>query len=765
MADQLQLRGVAQPPFSHFDLTIPKKSWLTVRGQLATGKATLIAHVVYGECQRRFLATLPPYWQQQLTVPPAPDLEGMTGAMPALLWQGGAKEHLAAIKLDEKPLVADALGWRGAWRNILASHGSWQCPLHKVPVTEQASLTLPADSQGRFAALCLPSITGADLTPELIAACQKLGVMRVYSGGRLQAISDPLAAGDQGLLVADIVAIKSAAQLSASCEQALGIWSALLSALASIAPASRLASLGHAVTLLEAFPDMTAAPFVPPLAATAAGHCPEPDCDFAIALVPDSGEDFTWAGASYSVLAARRFVSLGRPLGYENGLALTVAAAGELLRGLDEGCLPARQLEAAATLGLGPLSLAAPLASLSAGQRQRLALCSASLTAANDILLLLFYPSAHLDESGVEALVPRLKQLRARGNSLIVVDNHPRLASAAQQVLTLTAPPKGRGQPRGEWSLSWQEALPSPPALEPCSPGQVAAKAKDCYLADHPLPQLPQLPLLLSGTLGIMGANGSGKTRLINALSDQLKAAAAENARDTPALRVFTPKAAPQSFTTVASLLGIWQPLRAIYARLPEAKALGITAKGFLSAEYRCPVCLGGDAHERADCPACLGSGLSHLVSGIRYRELSLSQFLSQTITAAQPIVSRVPLLAGPLAIAAALPGLGELALATPVARLSKGTVLLLQLAGFLADGPRHKRVILAIESGDFSRLHPCDREALHRAVTAIAKDQGRGLLFTCTEPQPYHAADLWLALSPPFMPLSCQFFCHKSNL
>lgn len=821
MADELRLTGVAEPPFRHLDLTIPKKTWLTVRGPVASGKNALIAKVVYGECQRRFLATLPPYWQEQLAVPPPPKLTRMTGAMPALLW----RYKLAQANAGDET-IADALGWRSAWQQLLASQGRVHCPVHQKPVTTTAALNLPEltilpepeakpkseprakqePSKSRFTAICLPELS-ADADPKrtaaLLAACQKLGLMRMYRAGRLWPISAALDQG--GALVADIVALTSAEQVAAATTKALATWTTLTRPGAA---GEHLAGLGQTVTLVEAFPDLTAAAFEPPLTATAAGHCPVAGCGFAAALVPETGDDFLFAGQSYSFLSARHLSSMG----YDDGLHLTVAAAAELLarhseQGEDQGDQqddqqgPARQLQAALTMGLGSLSLATPVCCLSAGQRQRLALCSAALCAASDYLVLLFYPSAHLDQQGIAALAPRFAALREQGNSLIVVDNHPALAAAAAQVLTLT--PFTGSQPQTTWQALAQPApkptpKPAPKTLSNQTSSETLSQALSFGEAqaanpDHILVELAglRLPLPLSGALGIAGPNGAGKSRLLAELAAHLKAAAAENHRDIPALRLFAPKAAPQSATTVASLLGIWQPLRLLYSRLPEAKALGITAKDFLASEYRCPVCstpapgraaVRTTAESRADCTACLGSGLSHRLAGIRYRGHSLSQFLALTLSAAQPLVARVPTLAGPLAIALALPGLAELPLLTPVARLSKGTVLILQLAGFLAAGPRHKRVIVAWESSSFSHLHPDDREALHRASAAILADQGRGLIFTCTEPEPYHCAPLWLGLSRPalapkaesiakpadsgsFMPLSCQFFSHKKPL
>lgn len=255
------------------------------------------------------------------------------------------------------------------------------------------------------------------------------------------------------------------------------------------------------------------------------------------------------------------------------------------------------------------------------------------------------------------------------------------------------------------------------------------------------------MPLPLAGVLGIEGPNGVGKTRWLHAVRAALKERAVSDARDTPTLRLFEPTAAPKAQTMVASLIGIWQPLRSLYGRLPEAKALGLSAKDLLTAEYHCPVCAGKGRVDDEDCTACLGSGLSHRLSGIRYGERSIQELLALSGAQALPVLERVPALKLPLSILHALPGLAELRLSQRVGQLSSSTVLLLQLAGFLAGG--HKRCIIAIEWQDFMHLHPDDAEALFAALVALCQQQGRGLVVTCAQREVYHRADVWHILTP----------------
>lgn len=757
----LKLHGISEAPFSYLDLSIPKHSWVAVTGRMATGKRTLLAKVIYSECQRRFLATLPPYWQHQFSLPQRPQLQRMSGAMPAILWSAQDRSPWGAADT-----VADLLGWSDAWRRLLVREGQWQCPRHQVAVTHKADGTLPEGLIGKFVALCLPELSAEQLSEEAVTACQRLGFVRLYGEGQLVAIDSNLTPGARYRIVADIVTVKSAEQVAKAAEQ-------VLAALPSLA-GEPFVGIGHEVVLVEAFPDMAAKPFDPPLAFGAAGQCPVPGCGFSAAHAGEVGDDFTFGEETYNYFAARRLPAdpdrpsegmgeglsegMSEGMGYEEGLRLKVAEAHRLLaqRGLPGDALALSQLQAAVDLGLGGLSCSALALPLASSYRLRLRLCAEELCGASDYLLLLFYPSAGLDEAGRAGLVTRLERLRAQGNTLVVVAHDEPLLACADHILTLEA--SEGGQPCPRWSLPPKERRRKQPHTfswqdEPQLPAGYAA-----YGAEAPAAAAP-LPLPLKGCLGIVGPNGAGKTQLLSQLQALLKERAQQDARDTPTLRLFAPSESPKSSSTVATLLGIWQPLRSLYSRLPEAKALGITARDFMTAEYHCPVCQGSGLAHDGPCRACLGSGLSHRLSGIRYRELNLSQLLAGTIDATLPLVSRVPNLRHPLALAARLPKLGGLRLSDRAGRLSQATTLLLQLASFLAQGPKHKRVMVAIEMSTISHLHPADAEPLFTAIAAILKEQERGLIFTCTEPAPYHAPDLWLKLSGPLMPPSCQFF------
>jgi len=75
---------------------------------------------------------------------------------------------------------------------------------------------------------------------------------------------------------------------------------------------------------------------------------------------------------------------------------------------------------------------------LSVGQRQRLALTGALLSAAP--LVVLDEPTAHLDAAGEQVVLDTVAALRAAGRTVLLVAHRPSLLACADQVVEVAAP-------------------------------------------------------------------------------------------------------------------------------------------------------------------------------------------------------------------------------------------------------------------------------------------------------------------------------------
>ncbi len=88
---------------------------------------------------------------------------------------------------------------------------------------------------------------------------------------------------------------------------------------------------------------------------------------------------------------------------------------------------------------LGAQGMDVPVASLSLGQRQRLALARA--VASDAPLVLLDEPESSLDASAIEAVGAALSALRARGAAVVLASHAPAVLALADETLDLASPP------------------------------------------------------------------------------------------------------------------------------------------------------------------------------------------------------------------------------------------------------------------------------------------------------------------------------------
>lgn len=105
-------------------------------------------------------------------------------------------------------------------------------------------------------------------------------------------------------------------------------------------------------------------------------------------------------------------------------------------------------------VGLGYLSLDRTLRTLSGGESQRVALTSALGSSLVNMLYVLDEPSVGLHPRDVERLIAAVQNLRARGNSVIVVEHEEAMLRAADQLIEI-----GPGAGRSGGTLVFQGSL------------------------------------------------------------------------------------------------------------------------------------------------------------------------------------------------------------------------------------------------------------------------------------------------------------------
>lgn len=376
-----------------------------------------------------------------------------------------------------------------------------------------------------------------------------------------------------------------------------------------------------------------------------------------------------------------------------------------------------------ADLGLDYLSLDRAAATLSTGERQRVQLARAVRSRATGVLYVLDEPSIGLHPANVDGLLAMLRDLVARGNSVVVVDHDTRLVKAADWLIEM-GPGAGEHGGRVVAQGPVAQVARHPASLigpfldgrektlarQPAEAGRMFERGR-IKLVTAPLHTVQGLSLELpkGRLIAVTGVSGSGKTTLVlESLVPALTAALAGaklpahvQAVDPAGLaRVNVIDASPVGAnvrSTVATYSGVLDDLRRLYAATAAAKSRGLKVADFSynTGSLRCPTCDGTgqltlDVQFLPDmevpCPDCHGSRYGRAAWEVTHGGLSLPALMARTVERAMEDMARVKKVRERLATLADL-GLGYLTLGEATPTLSGGEAQRLKLAAEMARG------------------------------------------------------------------------------
>lgn len=378
-----------------------------------------------------------------------------------------------------------------------------------------------------------------------------------------------------------------------------------------------------------------------------------------------------------------------------------------------------------ADVGLGYLTLARLARTLSGGEAQRIALANSLGSRLVDTLYVLDEPSAGLHPADAHALVEQLKRLRGEGNTVLVVEHDEATVRAADHVVEL-GPGAGdaggevvfegtpraleeAGTPTGQHLAGTAAGRGSPvhrhPFLDGPSIGVEGATLHNLRDVDAEFPV---------GALSVVtGVSGSGKSTLVHdvlyrrmeqqlgdgttsakehlgdpvgdcrALSGLEHVDAVALVDQSPIGR--TPRSNP------ATYVGAWGEIRRLFARQPEARAAGLTARSFsFNVDGgRCRACKGLGTVEvemvfmaniHVTCEACRGRRYRPEVLDVRLGGLDVLGVLDLTVERATRVFARERSL-GRVLWRLRQTGLGYLRLGQPATTLSGGEAQRLKIA------------------------------------------------------------------------------------
>jgi len=432
-------------------------------------------------------------------------------------------------------------------------------------------------------------------------------------------------------------------------------------------------------------------------------------------------------------------------------------------------------------VGLDYLSLDRNAATLAGGESQRIRLATQIGSSLVGVLYILDEPSIGLHPRDHKRLLDTLKRLRDLGNSVIVVEHDEETIRSADYVIDMGPGPGDQGgeviftgTPKElmdvDYSLTGQYlsrklSIPLPPKRRPLGKEFLVIRGASANNLKNIDVEVP-----LGLFTCITGVSGSGKSTLV---IDTLYCVLAQQLYRT-AQRCFpirgieglehvdkvvhvdqmpigrTPRSNPATYT------GLFQPIRDLFAQLPESKMRGYPPGrfSFNVAGGRCETC-GGDGIIRVEmhflpdvyvtCEECHGKRYNQETLDILYKGKTISDVLEMTAEEAYDFFSAVPMIRQKLQTLCDV-GLGYLRLGQPATTLSGGEAQRIKLARELSKRETGRTVYILDEPT--TGLHFADIQRLLDVLNRLT-DRGNTVIVIEHNMEVVKSADYIIDLGP----------------
>ena len=410
-------------------------------------------------------------------------------------------------------------------------------------------------------------------------------------------------------------------------------------------------------------------------------------------------------------------------------------------------------------VGVGYLSLARNVSTLSGGEGQRVRLATQVGSRLTGVLYVLDEPSVGLHHRDIHRLIATLQRLRDRGNSVVVVEHDLDVMRAADHLLDLGP---GAGEHGG---LVVSQGTPAQVAADPGSAtGRWLARRGGDQSPDPVSGGAPaehwlrvrglrgrnlrgiDLEIPLERLTVVTGVSGSGKSTAVHATLYRILARDLHRAGTEPAPydgvegldRLGSVVLVDQSpigrspRSTPATYTGLMTPLRKLFSETTLAKMRGYKQGrfSFNTGDGRCQVCEGAGVRRltmdflpdvEIPCEACEGRRFGAETLEVHFKGRSLADVLEMPVEEAREFFSAIPPCRRLLDLMDEV-GLGYLRLGQTGATLSGGEAQRLKLAKELARGHRTKSLYILDEPT--TGLHFSDVE---RLMDIVARLVGQG--------------------------------------
>lgn len=373
------------------------------------------------------------------------------------------------------------------------------------------------------------------------------------------------------------------------------------------------------------------------------------------------------------------------------------------------------KLEFLRKIGLGYISLNRPAFSLSGGEAQRVRLATQLGSNLSGVLYILDEPSIGLHPKDSYKLIESLKELKERGNTLIVVEHDENTILNGDLILELG--------PGGGKDGGYITSFSTPEELIKNKYSITASYLREKRFASKDIKRRkPEKYLIIKGAAAfnlkritvkiplkvfvcITGVAGSGKSTLVYEILYKVLANKLYNTNLIPGKhetiegigyidKVVLVDQSPigrTSRSTPATYTQIMTEIRELFSMLPESKIRGYTKShfSFNLPGGRCEACQ-GDGLKKIKmnllpdvyvlCDSCKGKRYKEEILNIKYKNKNISEILEMTVSEAREFFANIPKLTHKLKIMEEI-GLGYISIGQPANTLSGGEAQRIKLS------------------------------------------------------------------------------------
>jgi excinuclease ABC subunit A len=807
MAGKIVVKGARVHNLKSIDLEIPRDRFVVITGVSGSGKSSLAFDTLYAEGQRRYVEALSADARQLLRQLERPDVDAVDGLAPAIAIQQKAGIFTPRSTVGTVTEIYDYL------RLLFARVGQPTCPqcgkeISAESVGQIVDRLMAHPAGTRILVMAPMARATAVQARELVHDLGRQGFARLKIDGAIRELAQEIEFSGATTyridLIVDRLALREGVEkrLADSLEMASRFGQQVVKV--EILPASG-AEPGREITFSQSSACVECGVSLPEITPQLFSfNSPQGACPTCGGL----GSALGPAGAAKPLAetvhmqkcpqcrgARLRRESLAIKLAGKSIAEVAAWPAADALRFFEQLQLDGRQIAIGRKIlpdvlsrlrfllevGLDYLSLDRPSVTLSGGEAQRVRLATQIGSGLTGVLYILDEPSIGLHQRDNGRLLALLKELRDLGNSVLVVEHDQETILAADHVIEMGP---GAGVNGGEIVaagtaeelmndrrsltgryLAGEIKIPLPAQRRPGAGGSLAIKAaKQNNLANV------NVEIPIRAMTCVTGVSGSGKSSLVMdtlypAVAARLRGAKIGSAWFDELIgwerfdRVVAVDQTPLGRTprsTAATYTGLYDPLRDLFAQLPEARVRGYSAArfSFNARGGRCEACR-GDGVVRVDmyflpdalvtCDVCKGRRYNRETLEVKYKGMSIADILDLTVGQAIEVLGNIPGVGERLRMLAEV-GLGYLRLGQGAHTLSGGEAQRVKLAKEL--GRRSTGRSLYVLDEPTSGLHFAD---VHKLLDVLQRltDSGNTIVIIEHNLDIIKAADYIIDMGP----------------